>query len=258
MLRFRYNYRTHITFSENIFSHHFLLRCIPCESEAQTVIENTCTILPENKKTFSFDSFGNLVVTGYMGDFHNFFEFQSEGIVELQEYCLHEPLNHIYLYPSVLTQPASNILEICDKLIFSEQQSVHERIFMISNELNKAITYVSGVTSVQTTAEDSLKIGQGVCQDFAHIMISICRKKGIAARYVTGFMQGEGFTHAWIEYYANDAWYGFDPTHNRPAEPGYIKLSHGRDYTDCAIDKGVFRGLTQQNLEVSLKVEQIL
>jgi transglutaminase-like putative cysteine protease len=257
MLRYRYSYKTQITFSENIFSHHFLLRCIPRESDAQRIVQSDCSIIPGNRKTIGLDSFGNAVVSGFIGEFHNYFEFISEGIVEIHSNKICEQLNPLFLYPSKLTQPMANIREICDNIRFTDKQSVHEKIFIISNEINRMLTYVSGVTSVRTSAEDALKLGQGVCQDFAHIMIAVCRQFGIPARYVNGFMEGEGFTHAWIEYFYRDVWYGFDPTHNRPADPGYIKLAHGRDYDDCVVDKGVFKGLAQQNLEIYLKVEQI-
>jgi hypothetical protein len=256
MLRLRYSYRTVITFSENIFSHHFLLRCIPRESEAQKIVESICTILPDDKKTWSTDSFGNTLLTGYMGNFHNYFEFCSEGVVELYDYKIQEKLNPLFLYSSKLTQPMNKIPEISNGIKLLENGSVHENIFIISNAVNASLNYVSGITSVHTTAEEALALGQGVCQDFAHVMIAVCRHHGIAARYVTGFIQGEGFTHAWIEYHHGGVWYAFDPTHNRPANDGYIKLAHGRDYSDCAIDKGVFKGLAQQKLEVFLKVEQ--
>jgi transglutaminase-like putative cysteine protease len=257
MIKLIYSYKTRITFSESIYMHHFLLRCIPCESVAQKIIESTCLILPGDQKSFSTDSFGNKLVTGYIGEFHQYFEFCSEGIVELYDYKITEKLNPIFLYVSKLTQPMNKISQIFARLNFTENQSVHEKILLISNEINRELIYVSGITSVQTTAEQALELGYGVCQDFAHIMISVCRQCAIAARYVTGFMQGEGYTHAWIEYYTNGSWYGFDPTNNRLIDTGYIKIAHGRDYADCAIDKGVFRGLAQQNLEVFLKVEQV-
>ncbi|MDD3077762.1 MAG: transglutaminase family protein [Paludibacter sp.] len=257
MIRYRYKYKTHITFSENIFSHHFLLRGIPMESESQKIIQSECSVMPGDQKSFGLDTFGNTVVSGYIGEYHNFFEFSSEGIVDVYQNKISEKLNPLFLYSSKLTQSMSNVSEICSTIRFSESQSVHEKIFIISNEISKALAYMPGVTSVHTSADDALKIGKGVCQDFAHVMIAVCRNFGIAARYVNGFMEGEGYTHAWIEYYCKDAWYGFDPTHNRPADPGYIKLAHGRDYEDCALDKGVFKGLTQQKLEVYLKVEQI-
>jgi transglutaminase-like putative cysteine protease len=257
MLRLRYSYRTIITFSENIFSHHFLLRCIPRESEAQKILENKCTILPLDQKTFSTDSFGNTVLTGYIGDYHNYFEFCSEGIVELYDYKIKETLNPLYLYASKLATPTGKIVNISKNLLFPENYPVPEKIFAISNAVYAALKYVPGVTSVQTTAEQAIEIGQGVCQDFAHVMIALCRSHGIAARYITGFIQGEGFTHAWIEYYNDGMWYGFDPTHNRPADTGYIKIAHGRDYADCAIDKGVFKGTALQQLQVFLKVEMV-
>lgn len=257
MLRYRYSYRTLITFSEDVFSHHFLLRCIPRESVFQKNIQSNCSVLPGDKKTVGADSFGNTVISGYLGDFHKFFEFTSEGIVEISGNKQEEQLNPIFLYKSKLTQPMGEIHQLCENLEFTGRETIHEKIFMISNHINRMLTYVPGITSVHTSAEEALQLGRGVCQDFAHVMIAVCREKGIAARYVNGFMEGEGFTHAWLEYYCQGAWFGFDPTHNRPADVGYIKLSHGRDYHDCVIDKGVFRGLAQQNLEVYLKVEQI-
>lgn len=257
MQQLKYSYKTHISFSESIFSHHFLLRCTPRDSEAQRQIEHSCSVMPTSSMSYGTDSFDNKIITGYIGEFHNYFEFFSEGIVELYNYKIHETLNPIFLYPSQLTKPMHRIKDICKELNFNNKQSTHEKIFTISKVINDLLKYVPGVTSVYTSAEDALSIGQGVCQDFAHLMISICRECGIPARYVTGFMVGEGFTHAWIEYCVNDYWYGFDPTNNRPAEPGYLKIAHGRDFTDCAIDKGVFKGLAMQNLEVHLKVDQI-
>jgi transglutaminase-like putative cysteine protease len=142
------------------------------------------------------------------------------------------------------------------KMKLQSEASTAEQVAILSDGIQKSMTYVPGITTVQTTASQSLEIGQGVCQDLAHLLISLCRKAGIPARYVTGFMQGEGYTHAWIEFYDNGSWYGYDPTHNKQIDTGYIKIAHGRDYEDCSIDRGVFKGLAQQKLEVFLKVEQ--
>ena len=220
-------------------------------------MESSCIIQPHCKVSYSTDTFGNILISGYIGNFHADFEFTSEGVVELIRKKNTEELNPIFLYNTALTQPMDKIKEICAGIHFAENASTHEKIFRISEEINKQLQYTSGVTSVRTSAEEALLQGKGVCQDFAHTMLAMCRIFGIAARYVSGFMEGEGYTHAWIEYYHLGSWFGFDPTHNRPADPGYIKLSHGRDYNDCAIDKGVFKGLAQQEMEVYLRVEQI-
>ena len=255
MLKLRYSYKTRITFSENVYSHHFLLRCTPWTTESQHIVESNCTVLPQNNLCVGNDSFGNIIFTGFINEFHNYFEFISTGVVLLSSYCIREELNPVYRYPSNYTQPMQRIMQIYEQLNFSSEASEVEKVYAISRKIHELISYEPGVTSIKTTANDALELGKGVCQDYAHIMISLCRKCGIPARYVTGFMQGEGFTHAWIEYYANGVWYGFDPTHDRAIETGYIKIAHGRDYADCAVDGGVFRGLAQQKLEVFLNVE---
>jgi transglutaminase-like putative cysteine protease len=119
--------------------------------------------------------------------------------------------------------------------------------------------YTQGATTTSTTAGEALALGKGVCQDFAHILIALCRLSGILARYTAGFMEGEGSAHAWVEYYENGSWRAVDPTHNRLVETGYIKLSHGWDFGDCSIERGVFSsvaggGCVEQTLNVQLQV----
>lgn len=83
--------------------------------------------------------------------------------------------------------------------------------------------YVTGSTQIHATAEEALKLGEGVCQDYAHIMLSLLRIEGIPCRYVVGIMQGEGASHAWTEVLCNGYWYGFDPTNNKLVDDEYIK-----------------------------------
>jgi len=256
MIRLRYSYKTRITFSENVYSHYFLLRCAPQNYPFQQLQEDVCTITPLENLSTGTDTFGNRLYSGHIGGGHKSFEFETTGLVLQTPYRMEESLNRIYLYPSKLTQPMERVEEFFQSIEIPTGKPVEERVRLISQKLHEKFHYESGLTNIQTTAEQALAIGRGVCQDFAHILIALCRKGGIPARYVTGFMQGEGFTHAWIEYFDNGVWYGFDPTHDRKIETGYIKVAHGRDYDDCVIDRGIFSGLAQQKLEVFLKVEQ--
>ena len=106
---------------------------------------------------------------------------------------------------------------------------------------SRSLVYEWGITSVETSAAEALRGGRGVCQDFAHIMIAACRAAGIAARYVSGHLAGEGGSHAWVEalvphpdhpgQWAVEAW---DPTHDRPVGDGYVTVAVGRDYGDVA------------------------
>lgn len=112
----------------------------------------------------------------------------------------------------------------------------------------QALRYQWGVTSVATTASEALSLGVGVCQDYAHVLLALLRSAGVACRYVSGHLVGEGGTHAWVEALLPApngngyvAW-PFDPTHG--TEPGlsYITVATGRDYGDVAPTSGTFRG----------------
>jgi len=258
MIKLRYSYKTKITFSENVYGHSFMLRCTPKPNDFQEIIDTTCKIIPSIEITTGLDNFGNIIQIGHIGDWHSTFEFISEGIVLLKTYQIREGLNRIFLYPSKFTMTTPIIEELFRSVVFPENATALEKVLLLSDAIHRSFAYKAGVTTTQTTASDALALGCGVCQDFSHILIALCRMAKIPARYVTGFMQGEGFTHAWIEYYAYGEWFGFDPTHNRAIiNEGYIKLAHGRDFDDCAVDKGVFKGLAQQKLDVFLKVDEI-
>jgi len=254
MIQLKYSYKTKISFSEDVHFHHVLLRCTPINFDSQIIKEKRIKIYPEAEICFGTDTFGNVVHSIFIAEPHATFEFESAGVVQLTNYKNAETLNRLFLYPSTLTQPSISIINIFEKT--RKTITVAEQVMIFSEMIQEKIVYVPGSTTVQTTAAQSLEIGKGVCQDYAHLLISLCRLAQIPARYVTGFMQGEGFTHAWIEFYDNGYWYGFDPTHHRNIKIGYIKVAHGRDFEDCTVDRGVFKGLAQQKLEVFLKVEQ--
>jgi transglutaminase-like putative cysteine protease len=114
-----------------------------------------------------------------------------------------------------------------------------------------ALTYRHGVTSVATTAADAVAGGEGVCQDYAHTMLALCREGGLPARYVSGHLIGEGGSHAWVEVVVSDPTdaaaglvaVALDPTHERRAERGYFTVAVGRDYADVAPTSGTFEGV---------------
>jgi transglutaminase-like putative cysteine protease len=125
-----------------------------------------------------------------------------------------------------------------------------------------AITYQIGVTGVQTPAAMALHLGKGVCQDYAHMMLSVLRLVGIPARYVSGHLLGEGAPHAWVEalldgqgpHGAQEA-IAYDPTHHRRAGLNYITVAVGRDYADVAPTSGTFVGPATGRLSASKHAE---
>jgi transglutaminase-like putative cysteine protease len=121
--------------------------------------------------------------------------------------------------------------------------------------------YASQVTTVATTVSEVLAHRRGVCQDFAHVLIGLCRSAGIAARYVSGYIvadprtssspRGSEASHAWVEAFTpTHGWRGFDPTNNLVASEYHIKMAVGRDYRDVTPTRGTYRGHAAEHLTV--------
>ncbi|HEY0736204.1 MAG TPA: transglutaminase family protein [Herpetosiphonaceae bacterium] len=146
--------------------------------------------------------------------------------------------------PTSLTAADERITTIARELLQSSRnpEDLAERI---SAWVADSMSYGSGATGVQTTAAQALAIGKGLCQDYAHIMLAICRVAGLAARYVSGHMLAEGGTHAWVEALLPGKNGGlravaFDPTNRRRANLSYTIVAVGRDYRDVAPTSGSF------------------
>jgi transglutaminase-like putative cysteine protease len=123
------------------------------------------------------------------------------------------------------------------------------------------MTYTPGVTSVETTAAEALALSQGVCQDYAHVMLALCRLCDLPARYVSGHLLGEGGTHAWVDVLLPEAVVvAFDPTHGREVSLSYVTVAVGRDYRDVAPTSGSytasFKGQLSSQRRVGLTAVQ--
>jgi transglutaminase-like putative cysteine protease len=136
----------------------------------------------------------------------------------------------------------------------------------ICRHIYKTFTYKPRSTGVGTTALDAVKLRAGVCQDFAHIALGMCRSVGIPARYVSGYFmrakgladgEGDEASHAWIEALVPGfGWAPFDPTHDRMADDHYVKVASGRDYGDIRPISGTYRGGKTRSLLVEVRVRE--
>jgi transglutaminase-like putative cysteine protease len=126
--------------------------------------------------------------------------------------------------------------------------------------------YVPGATGVKAHVKESFSLRRGVCQDFTHIMLAMCRAVGVPARYASGYLYngprdslvGAQASHAWCEVYLPTVgWIGFDPTNNTLADERYVKIAVGRDYDDVAPVVGTYHGTAHCCLEVRVEVEKI-
>jgi transglutaminase-like putative cysteine protease len=113
----------------------------------------------------------------------------------------------------------------------------------IGEGVRAAMTYEFGPTGVRTTAAEAWAMQRGVCQDMAHVMIAMCRARGVRARYVSGHLLGDGASHAWVEVHddATGRTLAYDPTHGRPTDLRYVTVAVGRDYRDVAPTAGSYR-----------------
>lgn len=250
-------YRMKLTFSEPVRDHYFALRCVPMDHENQKIQITSRYVQPTDCLNQVVDGFGNQKYVGHYFDAHKKFEYEVAGIATVDGMrVIHEELHPMYKYPSDCTRWGESLQKLKEEIGPLKGEPL-ERAIGIMKTLHQYFPYQSGCTGVDTTAEEALRIGAGVCQDYAHIMIALCRDAGIPARYVNGMMIGEGATHAWVEVYTKEGWYGLDPTNDLHVDGYYIKLAHGRDYKDCVVDKGRFLGNAAQKQEIYVNVEEL-
>jgi transglutaminase-like putative cysteine protease len=192
-------------------------------------------------------------------------EFQAEVVVERRR---PEPnrladgwlADGYLLEPSRLTVADDRIREAAMRLAESGEWGL-ELADRINDWVYQAMTYRHGITGVRTTAAQALTLGAGVCQDYAHIMLALCRVCGLPARYVSGHLLGQGGTHAWVEVVLPTrdgtgdaiAW-TFDPTHAGRGGLGYVTIAVGGDYSDVAPTSGTYHSGVAGRLTTSKRV----
>ena len=132
----------------------------------------------------------------------------------------------------------------------------------LEEAIHGGLRYVPASTTIDTTIEQVLEQGEGVCQDFAHLMIAVARRWGVPSRYVMGYLcPEEGHlektqeSHAWVEcLLPGQGWVRFDPTNPLRRGRGYITVACGRDYKDVTPTKGLNMGTGSEELQVEVTV----
>jgi transglutaminase-like putative cysteine protease len=142
--------------------------------------------------------------------------------------------------------------------IWSDVRSICRHVY-------RTFAYKPRTTGVATLATDAIKLRSGVCQDFAHVALGMCRTSGIPARYVSGYFikvqrraGEEEASHAWIEAFVPGyGWAAYDPTHDRAADERYVKVACGRDYGDIRPVSGTYRGGKTRSLSVDVRLREV-
>ncbi len=170
-----------------------------------------------------------------------------------------------FTHPSALARPSSALGDFVDRTDIRPAGDPLEALTRLSDTLHRIFEYVPGVTSADSPIDHVLETGQGVCQDYTHVMIAIARSWGVPARYVSGYVPlDSGSTalvsasHAWVECLLPGlGWIGFDPTNGRMSGESHVRVAVGRDYQDVAPTRGVLLGGGDSRLEVEVRMRPV-
>jgi transglutaminase-like putative cysteine protease len=209
-------------------------------------VECTCPTIT----TSSQDEFGNMVIDVLVDSVPRAIAFEAWMVLErrpgfapvrLPEESL---TDQRYTESTPLTQP-DPALEAAARTHLESGARGMDLAVTLNQWVQETMTYAHDVTTVSTTAAEAFSLGSGVCQDYAHVMLALCRLCGLPARYVSGHLLGEGGTHAWVEVLfggeAGVVAHALDPTHGVDAGPRHLTVAVGRDYGDVAPTSGTFR-----------------
>jgi transglutaminase-like putative cysteine protease len=176
------------------------------------------------------------------------------GVLEARPYLLASPL--VPRWPEVAAYAAE---------VFTPGRAIGPALAELTSRIHRDFAYRPGATTVRTTLPELLAARQGVCQDFAHLAVGMLRSVGLAARYVSGYLEttpppgrerlvGADASHAWVAAYLPDlGWVDLDPTNGKLVDDRYVVAAYGRDYGDVTPVQGViFTESTKSSLRVSV------
>ncbi len=262
MKNLKFDYSFVISYETDVQRCYYTIKAIPQDSARQKIQNVEIKMIPESKPEYGTDCHGNKYIWGCNPLPHKMFKFHITGdavcgltdyeeVVEDNELMIFRHATKLNLAGEKIS---SYFQTVKNELNLEAVTSELEKAKILMNRLHSDFVYEKNITDVTTTAEEAFEKGKGVCQDFAHILISLLHLSGCSARYVTGFLTGEGATHAWVEVACNGKWYGVDPCNNTDNLESYIKIGVGRDASECQINRGVMHGGGNQALETHLSV----
>ncbi len=279
MVTYEIKYSTHNFYNEQVNGGIFEFIVLPQTSDTQTLIDYKTSnslhervfscknylgfdkILLSTKKSFkdfAFDVKAKVKVNRINNFKYTFLDIKSElELLKSHEFIID---NYKYLKNSDKTELSKSERSKIPK--YNKLKNVFYYLWELKEYLAENIEFCTQSTNVDTSASDAIKLKRGVCQDYAHIFIGICRSQGIPARYVSGYLNqgkhynGSAYMHAWAEAYVPQAgWIGFDCANNLVIDENYIKVSHGVDYRDCASINGVVSYVGEMRSEYGVYIK---
>ncbi len=276
-MNFAIRYLTEYSYDGEVTDNLNALRVRPAASARQRVDEFSVRIDPEARLHRHTDYFGTEVVEFAVTEPHTQLAIdvrarvattaapvppQAEwSALTLADYL--EPAGEFLLAQGAPTDPRLDALHATTRA-----RTPLATVLLVAELIPDTFEYRAGVTYVGSTVGDLLDAGAGVCQDFVHLGLALLRRRGIAARYVSGYLfvshgdeveSVEVATHAWLEALLpsgtpgeEPVWVGVDPTNRGLSGEFHVKIGHGRDYGDVPPTKGVYRGGAEAALEATV------
>lgn len=275
----RYTYEEPVTDSVNE------LRLTPRTNSRQSCYHHEVAIEPSTALLTYEDYFGNRVHAFSVNKSHQQLTIRVKAVVSTLETVWPppalSPLQELelmrsdpfydrfveYLLPTAYTA-FSRKLEEYAAAFKPGTEGIYPWAQGLTRRIHGDLIYDPAATHVHTTVNETLELRRGVCQEYAHLMLAVCRYHGVPARYVSGYhfvgdLSGnnadfEQASHAWVEVLIpGSGWRGFDPTNRAETGWRYVKLGHGRDYKDIVPVKGIYRGTGAQSLAVKVDVRRL-
>ncbi len=275
---------TRFEYEKPSYQSHNEVRMRPLDGPDQRCVKFELHTDPNASALEYRDYYGNSVSALSVHQPHSAFVVSARSVVERMP--INQPVRVETPFETFLLDDSSRYQAECDFLSASRHIPFSEplrKFFWMSRPrhaedvtdyTNRIVTYIHaqfayepGKTKVQSTADEILSVGAGVCQDFAHLTIGVLRLAGIPSRYVSGYLApaldsradsvGGQASHAWLEVQLPGAeWIGFDPTNGCQVDQRHIRVAIGRDYSDVPPMRGVYRSAgASQTMTVELSVE---
>jgi transglutaminase-like putative cysteine protease len=281
-MRLEIRYLNQFTYGNPAWESHNLLRACPAEDEHQRLLAYRVEVAPAARVNSYIDFWGTRVDEFGVRDPHWNLRISAESDVEtsprpwprddfpLQSMAsLGEELS-TYLRRSPHASWNDAIEEAAVEAT-RNADTVVAAITSVHDTVASTLDYAPGTTYVGVDVADVLAQGKGVCQDYSHLAIAMCRSVGIPARYVSGYLYAADQTvavapeepelsvqtHAWIETYVpGHGWWALDPTNASTVGELHVKIGHGRDYEDVMPLRGVYHGGAEHDLGVHVQISR--
>jgi transglutaminase-like putative cysteine protease len=293
MQRYRVRHETVYHYGGSVAHSHQLLHLTPRDSITQTCQSRKITLEPQpSSRREHTDAFGNLVTRLEYDLPHDRLAVLAEVAVEVRapagvEESASDPWETVRSGLTYSGEPLeADYLEACRfrmessyvKLkqafteyggdCFAEGAPLLGAAQALMRKVHRDFKYAPGSTNIRTSAMEAFEARRGVCQDFAHVMIACLRSRGLAARYVSGYLRttppaaaapswvGADASHAWVSVFCPPfGWIDLDPTNDLRVATDHIVIAWGRDFGDVSPLRGVIIGGGQHRLSVRVSVQ---